>query len=409
MKKFNYIDLFSGCGGLTEGFEVDGRYNILAAVEWEKRPMQTLEKRLEIRWENKKAKEICINFDIQRTNELLYGWKNDKAYGDGKGLKHLTKSKKVDLIIGGPPCQAYSIAGRIRDRDGMQNDYRNYLFESYIKIVNEYKPQVFIFENVPGILSAKPGGVKIVDEIRDQFKKNGYVIIENLKEAIINVADYGIPQNRRRIIIMGIRQDDREYSDIQNMLKDFYSDILLKYTKEKMTVYDAIGDMQKFYPLYNTEKKKNLSHTIYDVNLKDHLPRFHNDRDIGIFKKLAYDKFCGEKKYNSTDKKKELYTLLTGKKSNIHKYHVIDWSLPSTTIVSHLHKDGLRYIHPDHEQARSITIREAARLQSFEDDFEFLGSQGDKYKMIGNAVPPKFANILAKAIIELFNKYFIQK
>jgi len=130
---------------------------------------------------------------------------------------------------------------------------------------------------------------------------------------------------------------------------------------------------------------------------------------VNIFQKLAYDKQNKLHQYDSVETRKKLYTEVTGKVSNIHKYHVLDWNLPSTTIVSHLHKDGLRHIHPDPEQARTITIREAARLQSFDDDFEFIGCQGDKYKMIGNAVPPKFANILAKALYEFYNEYFNEK
>ena len=130
-KKYNTIDLFAGCGGLLDGFMQEGTYNTLACVEWDKYPCLTLKKRLETRWKHTNAEHEVIRFDIQRTEELINGF-NDSEFGEHIGLDALTEGKKVDVIIGGPPCQAYSLAGRIRDPQGMRDDYRNYLFESYI-------------------------------------------------------------------------------------------------------------------------------------------------------------------------------------------------------------------------------------------------------------------------------------
>ena len=189
-KKINTIDLFAGCGGLMDGFEKTNYYNTLACVEWEKAPCANLEKRLKDKWKYKNANEIVMRFDIQRTEELFSGWQDDKDYGNGKGLDYLIGNKKLDVIIGGPPCQAYSIAGRIRDKDGMKNDYRNYLFESYLKVVNRYKPKFFIFENVPGILSAAPDGEPIIERIKKRFAESGYTILDDLKKAIIDVYEY---------------------------------------------------------------------------------------------------------------------------------------------------------------------------------------------------------------------------
>jgi DNA (cytosine-5)-methyltransferase 1 len=141
----------------------------------------------------------------------------------------------------------------------------------------------------------------------------------------------------------------------------------------------------------------------------NHVPRHHSDRDKQIFRELARDASKKKRKYDSIRAIKKLYTERTGKTSNVHKYHVIDPKGQSNTIVAHLYKDGLRHIHPDPSQARSITVREAARLQSFPDDFEFLGSMGDQYKMVGNAVPPKLASAIAKSILELISKYDIEK
>lgn len=403
MRKLNYIDLFAGCGGLSDGFEASNKYNILAAVEWEEKPLETLEERLNKHYNIKNSDEICLNFDIQRTEELFNGW-NDEKYGNSKGLGNILKSKKVDFIIGGPPCQAYSVAGRIRDDNGMSFDYRNYLFESYIKVVSKIKPSIIVFENVPGLLSAKPNGINIVEKIREEFDKNGYEILEKLNKAIIDVSDYGVPQYRKRIIIVGLRKEIFKKRNIQNILNDFYQNILPKYRTKKMTVRDAISDLPKIYPEVNGNNVKYISH---DNNYIDHISRQHSARDIGIFKILATDKEQKLNQFNNSESIKQLYYETTGKWSNIHKYHVIDWDEPSTTIVAHLQKDGLRHIHPDPKQARSITVREAARLQSFDDSFEFIGSRSDAYKMIGNAVPPKFAECLANALFDFFKKYII--
>ena len=403
MKKLNYIDLFAGCGGLSDGFEASNKYNILAAVEWEKKPLKTLEERLSKHYNIKNADKVCLNFDIQRTEELFNGW-NDEKYGNNRGLAKIINNKKVDFIIGGPPCQAYSVAGRIRDENGMSFDYRNYLFESYIKVVSKIKPSIIVFENVPGLLSAKPNGINIVEKIREEFNRNGYEILEKLNGAIIDVSDYGVPQYRKRIIIVGLRKELFSGRNIQNILNDFYKNILPKYKSKKMTVRDAISDLPKLYPEINGN---NVHYTSQDNYFIDHISRQHSIRDITIFQKLAMDKEQKLNQYNDTESIKQLYYETTGKWSNIHKYHVIDWDEPSTTIVAHLHKDGLRHIHPDPKQARSITVREAARLQSFDDSFEFFGSRSDAYKMIGNAVPPKFAKCLANGLFDFFNKYLI--
>ena len=205
-KKYNTIDLFCGCGGLLDGFMQEGSYNTLACVEWEKYPSETLTNRLTTKWKHKNAQKEVIRFDIQRTEELINGFK-DKEYGESVGLEKLVNDKKVDIVIGGPPCQAYSLAGRIRDEHGMRNDYRNYLFESYIKIVSHFKPDFFVFENVIGMLSAAPDGTPIVDKIRKAFNEAGYAVIEDFKDALYDVADFGIPQHRHRVIILGVRMD----------------------------------------------------------------------------------------------------------------------------------------------------------------------------------------------------------
>ena len=160
----NTIDLFAGCGGLTEGFKQSRAYSLLAAIEWEKAPLLSLRNRLEKKWRYSDIENKVIHFDIQRTDELFYGFSDD-VYGESIGLDKLIGDSSVDIIIGGPPCQAYSIAGRIRDKNGMRDDYRNYLFESYLKVVDHFQPKACIFENVLGMLSAPPGGISLIDRI----------------------------------------------------------------------------------------------------------------------------------------------------------------------------------------------------------------------------------------------------
>ena len=142
------IDLFAGCGGLEDGFLQTGKYIDIAAVEWLKPQVNTLVNRLKTKWNVSDADERVMHFDIQREDELFNGWKDDE-FGTGKGLDYfVNKANGIDIIIGGPPCQAYSVAGRVRDENGMKDDYRNYLFEHYLNVVNRYRPKLFVFEKV---------------------------------------------------------------------------------------------------------------------------------------------------------------------------------------------------------------------------------------------------------------------
>lgn len=397
----NAIDLFAGCGGLCEGFEMSGHYNTLACVEWEKAPCANLEKHLREKWNIQDANQRVLRFDIRRTDELFHGW-DDAEYGHSEGLDTLINKKRIDLIIGGPPCQAYSVAGRIRDEHGMKNDYRNYLFESYVRVLEHYQPKAFVFENVPGILSAKPAGEPIIDVIRRTFDAAGYVVLGDLSQAVIDFAEYGVPQKRNRIIIVGLRKKEYGKKAFQ-LLSEFYVQILPSFKIEKkVTVRDAIGDLSALYPTEDFKVDgKRYSHTFPQNGPSNHTSRWHSPRDQAIFRLLADDIASGENKYISTSALKQLYTEITGRESNIHKYHVLRWDDQSNLIPAHLFKDGLRHIHPDGKQARSITVRESARLQGFPDDYEFIGTQADEYKMIGNAVPPLFSEKLAKAIYTL--------
>lgn len=403
--RIKFIDLFAGCGGLLDGFMQSGYYKPVASVEWEKAPVNVLRNRLKNKWNIHDVEKEVIRFDIQREEELFNGF-NDSQYGVNEGLDKLVQDNNgIDIIIGGPPCQAYSVAGRNAGR--MKDDYRNYLFEHYISVIHRYQPKLFVFENVPGMLSAMPDGTLITDLIKRDLSKIGYEIIDKIKDyALIDTSEFGVPQTRKRVILIGIKSKDTK--DSQEILKHFYLDVLPKYKSNKIyNLESAIGDLPPIRPVEPyRENGKNISHEICgSTAVSWHIPRYQNERDIEVFRKLCKDIEDGTNLYATTDSLIKLYEETTGKRTSVHKYHVLKKDEPSTTILAHLYKDGFRFIHYDSTQARTITVREAARIQTFDDDFEFPCSMGAAYKMIGNAVPPLFAKKLACAIYDFMNLF----
>ena len=407
--KLNFIDLFAGCGGLSEGFLQTNYFNGLAHIEWETPMVNTLRNRLVTNWGEsvEKAKEKVIQFDLQKTNELLYGnWSEEtrnqyQKFNSTKildGLDSLLKGEKIDVLIGSPPCQAYSIHGRAKDKDSMANDYRNYLFKSFVEIVNHYKPKVFVFENVEGILSAKPNGISIINEIYKSFKEIGYCILEpeSMKNALFNAGDFNVPQHRPRVIIFGVKEGNRLN------LNDFYTTLRSKVSKIKPTVKDAIGSLPPIFPneVVTKIKNKNCSHHSTDNKDIFHQPRHCSARDLSIIKTWI------ENDMNSFSHKEaiEFYKKVTGKDTLYIKYRNLEWNKQSPTIVAHLQKDGFMFLHPDARQSRFITIREAALLMTFPKDFEFVGANSICYKMIGNAVPVNFAKSIAETIYEVLTR-----
>ena len=343
MNKLNVIDLFAGCGGLSLGFRKAG-FKVPIHLEINENFCKTLE-------ENSLPEEIVINEDITKYENYL----NNVI---------LKKPTKINGIIGGPPCQAYSIAGRNKEENNMSEDPRNFLFESFNFLLKNIQPDFFIFENVLGMLSAKPYGIDLISELTKSFDESGYAINTNLKDCVFDMSEYGVTQKRKRVIIFGLN-------------KNIYSN-----TKTKIKPIKSIN---------------RISHKV-EISFSEHEPRFHNERDIKIFQLLAEDIESGRNEFKSIDSLKKIYEKYTAKSSSVHKYNVLNWDKPSNTIPAHLHKDGLRHIHPDPTQGRSITVREAARLMTFPDDYVFKGSRTDKFKMLGNAVPPDFSIILGEVI-----------
>ena len=411
-KKYTFIDLFAGCGGLSEGFLQTGRFKALAHVEWEKPMVDTLRHRLINEWgeSEDEANRNVILFDIQKTDELINGsWseESDLQYGlhnadevKTKGLKGIVGKNHVDLVIGGPPCQAYSIHGRATDKNSMQNDYRNYLFESFCKVVDAFRPDLFVFENVGGLLSAKPGGIPVRKRIYDAFARIGYVIRtpEEMPMSLYDASDFYVPQHRPRVIILGIRNNARLKLD------DLYAAIdKEKRQKRKLTVRDALSQLPPLYPLSQPIKEGRYTWS-HEKNpnpeITQHEARNHGPRERAIFKEWVENNM----NHISHQAMIDYYYEKTGHKTLYQKYKSLEWDKPSHTVVAHLSKDGYMFIHPDPEQQRSITIREAACLMSFPMNFQFLGSTPYNYKMIGNAVPVNFAKAIATALYRYLDK-----
>ena len=412
--KLTFIDLFAGCGGLSEGFLQSGKFDGLAHVEWEIPMVRTLRNRLTKKWDHSEEDSLkhVIHFDIQKTDELINGnWSSETIndYGNtnheevvNKGLKGVVGDKKVNLIIGGPPCQAYSVAGRAQDKNSMKDDYRNYLFESFINVVDAFKPEVFVFENVPGMLSASPGDKMVTERVYESFSKYGYTIKKpnELKNAIQVASDFGVAQKRKRVIIIGVRNDvlSHDFS-----LETIYKEIDNLKSDKTVSIKEVIGKLPVFIPSDKIEKINGRNHSHKPINTEleynDNIwPRFHNERDIKVFKHWV----SNEMNKKPMDERISFYNKLLDKNAKHAKYRNLEWKNPSQTIVAHLYKDGLMFIHPDAKQARSISVKEAALIQSFPDDFEFTEKMGYNYKMIGNAVPPLMAEKIALAVFNVF-------
>ena len=387
--RFTFIDLFAGCGGLSEGFYMED-FEALAHVEIDHVACQTLKTRMN-HYGYKNADEAVLEEDITSSDII------DK-------IEKAVNGKQVDVIIGGPPCQSFSSLGRAKDSNGMKNDPRNYLFESYVSILNHFKPRFFVFENVTGLLTATLNGKHIVETIKRRLKKNYHIHLD-----VLNSANYGVPQIRKRVIIVGVRNDVRlNIKEIYASIKKTHYDPEMTEEergelKKFVTVRDAIEELPALKPgkgqkeiKFKSRRNNDFLRFISSVNntvLRDHVARNHNETDIERYIEMSKNHWTfQELLQNRPDLNHEKQRVFG------NSYTVQWWDLPSKTIIAHLYKDGNQFIHPDHTQGRTFTVREAARIQSFPDDFVFEGARTDQYKQIGNAVPPLLANAIAKAL-----------
>jgi DNA (cytosine-5)-methyltransferase 1 len=400
----NYIDLFAGAGGLSEGFKRAG-FTPIAHVEMNKDACDTLRTRTAFHYlkENDRVDEYYEYLKGNITRDELWS----------KIPNHLIKSvinkeispktlpeifdiidnelneKEVDLVIGGPPCQAYSVAGRARKN--MEDDPRNHLYKHYVKFLKRYKPKMFVFENVPGILSASNG--EYLEKIFRAVKKEGY----ELEKKVLNAKNFNVLQDRKRVIIIGWRKElELEYPKFEEkevqfeVLKHLFSDL------PKLKSGQGEWNVSKYAKKINTYLETTGIRNGIDFTTQ-HIARFNNENDLEIYR-IAVEKWIKENKRLNYGELPERLIKHSNTKTFSNRFQVVNHKGISHTVVAHICADGHYYIHPDIEQNRSITVREAARIQSFPDDYFFESSRTAAFKQIGNAVPPLMAEGIANKI-----------
>lgn len=356
--KYSVVDLFAGVGGLSYGFAHSNDFNIVLANEW----IPDIAKAYSLNHPNVEM----LNMNICDLTEDL--------------LKEKLKGQIIDIVVGGPPCQSYSTAGK-REMDDRAN-----LFMEYKRILTILNPKLFIFENVVGILSMDKG--KLFKRVQDEFNSIGY----DLKYKVLNAANYGVPQTRERVILVGCRGVNNFEYPIET-----HGEGLIPY----ITLEDAIGDLP--------ELKSNQSADFYkyDANneflkfvrkdcskvLMEHKSPKNSEHLIEIMETLK----DGETKDSLPEK-------LRPKKSFGNSYAKLWWKRPATTITRNFAcPSSARCIHP--RDSRALTIREGARLQSFPDTYYFYGSDGMKRLEIGNAVPPLLSIALSESVLKFLNAF----
>ncbi|MEN3980282.1 DNA cytosine methyltransferase [Acinetobacter sp. CWB-B33] len=409
---FNFLDLFAGAGGLSEGF-VQAGFESVAHVEADAAACATLKTRQVFHWlkqqNNIQPYVDYLNGQISRNdfwsvapksildsviNEFIEPKTLDSIFE--KVDKNLD-GKELDLIVGGPPCQAYSLIGRARGN--MKDDPRNHLYIQYAEFLKRYQPKYFVFENVLGLLSARdPDGELYFDKMKKLFKEIGY----SIEYKTLNAVEFGVLQNRKRIILIGKRGQYHE-----NFYPEFINDI------GYATVKDALTDLPKIQAGEGShlpcEISKNQSKWLKLANISTKFPvTWHQSRpntkqDLEIYKSVVqvWNEHKKRLNYNDLPERLKSHRVTT---SFTDRFKIVAADLPAShTVVAHMSKDGHHYIHPDIEQNRSLTPREAARLQTFPDDYYFESQSGkpsrtSAYKQIGNAVPVLLARVIAEAI-----------
>jgi len=401
----NYLDLFAGASGLSEGFRRAG-FTPIAHIEKNADACLTIKTREAYHYLKAEGKlktyhrylkgdlsrdelyeeipqsilDSVINAEI--TNESV-----ERLCTEVRRRLRAAEARSVDLVIGGPPCQPYSLLGR--HRQSMVRDHRNFLYVPYGTFLKKFRPKAFIFENVPGLLSAKNG--THFRNIERYFEKIGYKV----HARILDASDFGVLQRRRRVIIIGWKK---------RLDKGFPMPLL---EQKRWTIESLLSDLPTLRPgedIRVSKYKSRPNSYLRKYGIRNGLPfvtqnvaRPHNENDLAIYK-IAIDlmqRKTRRLKYPEIPKKLQTHR---NKHAFVDRYKVVDYRGLSHTLVAHIAKDGHYYIHPDSNQCRSLSIREAARIQSFPDDFFFEGSRTAAFTQIGNAVPPLMAEAIARSL-----------
>ena len=320
-------------------------------------------------------------------------------------IDELLGNQKLDLIVGGPPCQTYSHVGRVRAPEKMKKDKRNNLYLFYAEFLKRYKPQYFVFENVPGLLSAKDEeGNSYLELMLELFKECDDYTKYTIEFRTLNAKDYGVPQNRKRIVIVGRRgkstdfypEPDKCEPDV--LVKEIFSDLPAIKANE-----GTLGPCNVDPNCHPWLRKVGIRND--DLPVTFHQARFHNEVDLEIYR-IAVDLWNKKKvrlQYNELPERLQNHK---NKSTFLNRFNVVAGDLPySHTVVAHIAMDGHYYIHPDINQNRSLTPREAARLQTFPDDYYFESRNGRSYRttayrQIGNAVPILLGQRIAEKLKE---------
>lgn len=424
-KKYTFIDLFAGAGGLSEGF-VRAGFSPIAHIEMDKYACETLKTRAAYHYLEEKDKLDIYRKYLQEKKEgedgqklwsqvptpiidsVIHATIGSATIDDiFQKVDSLKGNNSVDLIIGGPPCQAYSIVGRSRMGKDVEKDPRNELYKYYVRFLERYTPKMFVFENVLGIKTAKQG--KPLKDLQELVASAGY----EMEMEVQNASEHGVLQRRQRVIIVGWRKDCMNskgkkhfYPILEKennsycVMKDLFSDLPERKAGEGSLT--AIVPYSKSLQAMPYLRESAIRNEKFDFTTQ-HIARPHNANDREIYC-MAIKQWIEKRKQLDYSKLPAHLQTHKNTKSFLDRYSVVDPDGYSHTVVAHISKDGHYYIYPTPnptvDNVRSITVREAARLQSFPDDYFFEGSRGAAFKQIGNAVPVVLAYKIAKEILK---------
>lgn len=417
-KTYTFIDLFAGAGGLSEGF-IRAGFTPVAHIEMNRDACNTLKTRAAFHYLKKEGKLSVYEDYLREKKENTDGsalWcQVPKQVTDSvicatigeetvnsifESVDAVRGSKRVDVIIGGPPCQAYSVAGRARMGKAVEADPRNELYKYYVKFIDKYAPKIFVFENVLGIITAKRG--EPFADLKRLVNDLGYDMDYKVQLA----SEHGVLQNRQRVIIVGWKRTKSKkygYPEIPaeemtyNVLNDLFADLPERRAGEgKLCEPIAYTKPLSEMPYL---KKSGIRGTLNFTT--QHIARPTNSNDRQIYK-MAVEMWLNEKRRLNYAKLPAELQKHKNKETFLNRFSVVDPDGCCHTVVAHIAMDGHYYIYPTKnptvDTVRSITVREAARLQSFPDDYYFEGSRTAVLKQIGNAVPVVLAYEIAKEI-----------